>query len=107
MTPTPLFEKCNPIQPNELPVYQAALERTQGNILKSHGRRHTVNVFLLFTGDPVKLKEAIRKLEVTSAWEQSLQKPADNALFVGFGLSSAGYQYLGYDPARFGPEFQG
>src|SRR5258708_3718121 len=108
MTPAPLFEKPNPIQPNELAAYQSALQSTQGNILKSHGRKQTINVFLTFTGDPDKLKAAIHELapSVTSAFEQSRQIKyfkdcRKDTLFVGFGLSSEGYARLGYDPTRF------
>src|SRR6266496_535560 len=101
MAPTPLFNKSTPIKAGEIDQYQPALTRTQGNILKSHGRFHTVNIFLLFTGDPAKLRAAIRGLNVTSAWEQSRQRPEHHALFMGFGLSSVGYLYLGFDASRF------
>ena len=107
---TPLFQKPNPIQPDELAGYQTALASTQGNILKSHGRAHTVNVFLSFHGDLPSLKAAIRGLaaEVTSTLAQSRQTRAVQSLFVGFGISSGGYKQLGYDPGSFpSTAFQG
>jgi len=106
-----LFDKTNPIQPEELTGYQPALEKTQGNILKGHGRLNTLNVFLTFTGDRLKLRDAIRELasKVTSAAEQSRQtelrkQSGVESLFVGFGLSFEGYQYLGWDTAGFKSE---
>jgi len=105
---TPLFDKSNPIQPNELSGYQSVLQRTQGNILKGHGRKQTINLFLSFKGDAIKLKEVIHGFvsKVTSAWVQSQQtldfkENRVESLFVGFGLSSSGYVYLGYDLSGF------
>ena len=57
---TPLFSKPNPIQPNEIAGYRNALQNTQGNILKSHGRSFTANVFLHFHGSQAALQTAIR-----------------------------------------------
>jgi len=110
----PLFNKTDPIQATELDGYRSALESTQGNILKSHGRPHTFNVFLSFQGDKDALKTAVRALalNVTSAWTQMQQAQAykkfkTQSLFVGFGLSAAGYSYLGYDLSPFEGPFQG
>ncbi len=111
---TPLFQKCNPIQDNEVVGYQAALERTQGNILKSHGRNYTANVFLSFTGPRAGLKQAIRALapSVTSAYAQPQHRDAHNKgtefLFMGLGLTACGYRALGHDPDQLqSPEFSG
>ena len=111
---TPLFQKCNPIQDNEVLGYQAALQSTQGNILKSHGRDHTANVFLSFTGPQAGLKQAIRALapSVTSAYVQSQHaaehKKGKESLFTGFGLTACGYRALGHDPDQLqSPEFSG
>ena len=110
----PLFKKPDPIRAAELDNYRPALESTQGNILKSHGRPHTLSIFLTFQGAADALKAAIRNLAplVTSAWAQ-MQQAHDHktakteSLFVGFGLSAPGYSYLGYDTTPFEAAFQG
>jgi Dyp-type peroxidase family len=112
---TPLFLKSNPIQGGEVQNYQAALQSTQGNILKSHGRHFTSNVFLSFKGNAESLKAAIREFapSVTSAAAQAQQtaghkRESAESIFVGFGLAAEGYRQLGCDPDKLqSPEFSG
>jgi Dyp-type peroxidase family len=109
---TPLFQKTNPIQSSELAGYQTALQNTQGNILKGHGRNYTNNLFLTFSGDESLVRMAIRTLaaDVTSADGQAQQIQAyksggTQSMLIGFGLSSDGYRYMGYDLGGFSAAF--
>lgn len=78
----------------------------QGNILKGHGRDHTINSFLRFEGDMGKVKAALRGIgaQVTSALRQLNEadafqlwgRPGGSAVF--FFLTAAGYQKLGVAP---------
>lgn len=93
------------------PQQLAHLKELQGNILKSHGRRHSAQVFLKFK--PAKVA-AVRtwlhgplKGRVTSAHQQ-LQDTRDfhatgqdGGPFHAFLLSAAGYTYLGKDKTKF------
>ena len=83
---------------------QAALEDTQGNILKSHGRDNSIHLFLRFTGAPSDVLSWMRIVgaqHVTSAWQQQLEAQArretgaDAGPFVNLCLSAAGYRALG------------
>lgn len=83
---------------------QAALEDTQGNILKSHGRDNSIHLFLRFTGataDVLAWMNMMGAQRVTSAWQQRLdarahrETGADGGVFVNLCLSAAGYQALG------------
>ena len=87
---------------------QAALEDTQGNILKSHGRDHSIHLFLTFTGAPADVLAWLAMIgaqHVTSAWQQQLdarahrETGADGGVFVNLCLSAAGYRALGLTAA--------
>jgi len=83
---------------------QAALQDTQGNILKSNGRDNNVHLFVQFTADAPAALAWLRMMgasHVTSAWQQHLdarehrRTGADAGVFVNLGLSAAGYRAAG------------
>jgi Dyp-type peroxidase family len=84
------------------PEFNAIANDLQGNILKSHGRNHTSNIFFTFRPGKVnKAKRFIREFShlVTSAQKQKadtrdLKENNIQHLFTGFYLSGAGYEYL-------------
>jgi Dyp-type peroxidase family len=93
---------------NTADAIEAALEDTQGNILKSNGRDNNVHLFLKFTGAPADALAWLRMMgtqHVTSAWQQSLdakahrETGADGGVFVNLCLSAAGYTALGLTAA--------
>ena len=88
-------------------TYWPLLDDLQGNILKGHGRDHTLNHFLKF--DPARIaqvKQQIRAIgtRTTSALRQlnevdafkSLGRPGSTCVF--FMLTAAGYAKLGLEP---------
>ncbi len=86
--------------------YEALLDEIQGNILKAHGRNHSVHLFLKFTGDAESVKQWIGNFThqyVTSALAQAEQAKrlrhyeGEGQLFGNFFLTRAGYMYLGYE----------
>jgi Dyp-type peroxidase family len=88
---------------------RAALNNLQGNILKSHGRSHTCNVFLRFAVDDVagaRCYIAWLGAQTTSAWQQL--KAADAfrrshksaGPFIAVLLSASGYRKLGVAAAQ-------
>lgn len=84
------------------PEFNAIADDLQGNILKSHGRNHTSNIFFTFyPGKAEKAKRFIREFSylVTSAAKQKadtidFEKNNTQHLFTGLYLSGAGYEYL-------------
>ena len=86
---------------------QAMLADLQGNILKGHGRDHTVNLFLRFKDPSAKAWVATLAGKVTPAGEQlqaakafravltAGKQPAPGKAFLSFYLSAAGYNALG------------
>jgi Dyp-type peroxidase family len=90
---------------------QALLERTQCNILKSHGRDLTVQLFLRFTGGDVAASCAVlrdlaaryvisarKQYEESEAWKN---RCIPGGLVGSLLLSARGYAALGFDPQRF------
>lgn len=108
--PLDLSLNNGPIDQNDQ-QYQDVLQDLQGNILKSHGRNNSVQIFLSFP-DPnqnpdkiVKLRQWIAKFateEITSAKKQLddavawREQKIDGGVFVHFSLSSSGYEKLGF-----------
>lgn len=97
------------------PPEKASLQNLQGNILKGHGREHTVNVLLKL--DPADIpgnRAFVRGLgnSVTNAWDQleSAKKhreakdagldPPASPPFVALFISATGYARLGLTPAQ-------
>ena len=88
--------------------YQGLLEDLQGNILKGHGREHSVHLFVQWKRDRVKgVKEWIRAF--TQTYVTSAKQQADEALiyrqsgipgtiFANVYLTRFGYESLGFDP---------
>lgn len=88
--------------------YMRMLQNLQGNILKRHGRDHSVNVFLRFKSTPREVGGYLAKLVdnqvITSAWEQHERGKAEreNAaeMFGNLFLTASGYSKLNLDPAK-------
>ena len=91
-------------------AYQPMLKNLQGNILKSHGRNASRQVFLRFTGTPAQVKAWIRNkiaprvLTAAEQFEQSKKRKTDpnfdGGVVILFHLSAAGYSFLGFDPQK-------
>jgi Dyp-type peroxidase family len=103
-----LNTESGPIDPND-PKYAQMLANLQGNILKSHGRDYTVNIFLSFTGTSKVVKRWLTEFTqrfVTSAFRQH-HETAEYKItglgraFATIHISAAGYRKLGFDPAKF------
>lgn len=88
-------------------IYEELLLDLQGNILKGHGRDHTVHLFLQFKPGQVEpLKDWIREFakNITSAHQQAAEaelyrtEKIAGKPFINFFLSHAGYEYLQFRP---------
>lgn len=98
------------------PNVVALLDDLQANILKGHGRRHSLNLFLQFNpAKQAEIRAAIHQLSggVTTARQQLVRTEAfkhsgqDGGVVRCFFLSFAGYQALGVAAkAPAGPAFQ-
>jgi Dyp-type peroxidase family len=100
-----LDTKDKPIskQEEKLQEMQYALNNLQGNILRGHGRKNSVNLFLRFqAGKETDVRALIRRLAedgtITSALQQGIQSEQKyqdpHTLFCSFFLSAEGYRYL-------------
>ncbi|NDW05302.1 Dyp-type peroxidase [Jiella pacifica] len=105
------LDLSQPIDLND-PGASAFLGDLQGNILKSHGRRKTTNLFVTFTGEVADTKALLASLAadgtITSAAEQKKQRdrkengqpgpkgeaPGEETATFLF-LSAQGYSYIG------------
>jgi Dyp-type peroxidase family len=99
-----LHKLTSPIAQNMPEEVQESLRGLQGNILRGHGRNHSVHIFLNFkAGKETQVKQWITELaeHITSAqkqlWEaeQYRQNRVPEHLFMSFFLSAKGYKYLG------------
>jgi deferrochelatase/peroxidase EfeB len=95
--------------------YQRMLANLQGNILKGHGRDHSVHLFLKFTAAPRMLRDWVRAFTdryVTSARQQLKDVEEFNkyrisgGLFGNFFLSAKGYEALGFTNNEIASRFQ-
>ncbi|MFQ5684765.1 MAG: Dyp-type peroxidase [Candidatus Binatia bacterium] len=98
-----LLDQTN-IDPND-PRFRPMLEELQGNILSSHGRDHSLHIFLQFNSDPDTAKKWVRSFArnyVTSAKKQASEadrfrhERTSGGLFANFFLSARGYVALGF-----------
>jgi len=86
------------------PNLQPVLEKLQGNILRSHGRDHTVNLFLRFTTPAEQVRQALipvlSDLVKSAAHQEAAAahyaRGRDGGLFGSFFLSASGYRSLGF-----------
>jgi Dyp-type peroxidase family len=98
--------------PNATPAQIAALANLQGNILKGHGREHTVNTFMRFSAaDATAVRAFLRGISVSNAHAQLVdsaavraarkanKKAAQTPPFVALFLSATAYQKLGIAPS--------
>jgi Dyp-type peroxidase family len=95
----------SPIAPDDA-EYGALFSNLQGNILKGHGRDHTVHIFIkLDTQDVTETRARLRAFAskvVTSALQQSVESQQyrdfklPGALFGNLFLSAKGYRALGF-----------
>jgi Dyp-type peroxidase family len=103
--PRALADRATPIAHADLPQLVPWLDNLQGDILRGHGRDHTVHVFLRFVTEPERVKQWIRRIamQVTSAQQQLEEAEVyrrdsiPGGLFMNVTLSAAGYRFLGLD----------
>ncbi len=96
------------IDPENPGKYQALLADLQGNILKGHGREHSVHLFVQWKSDQIPgAKEWLRAF--TQTYVTSAQKQSDEAiaykhqgvggdLFANVFLTRRGYEAFGFTP---------
>ena len=110
----PLYRLDRQLTEEDFQTYRTALSCLQGNILKSHGRKATINVFLTFKPDKqVEVKRFLVEFsqKVTSAFEQEQQTqrrrkhPEISEHFANLFLSAKGYKYLDTPTKGFSREF--
>lgn len=106
----PNLNNTTPIDPSDPGEYKILLGDLQGNIIKSHGRDHSVHLFIQFKAD--KQEEAKKWIQgfaqkyVTSAILQdaeSIQYKANKvkgSVFANICLSITGYEYLDVPPFK-------
>lgn len=105
----PISLASTAIDPNDAQV-KLMLADLQGNILKGHGRDHTLNLFLRFTpGRQALVKDwlsAFSRVFVTSAQKQMEQTnffkthQVSAGMHINLFLTAKGYQYLGVPDAK-------
>lgn len=98
----------NGIDPENPGKYEVLLEDLQGNILKGHGREHSVHLFVQWKPNQIQgAKEWLRAFTqtyVTSAKQQAdealryKQEGISGTLFANVYLTRFGYEALGFDP---------
>lgn len=102
-----------PIDPND-PQFAPMLQNLQGNILKGHGRDHTVHMLMEFQPSLPHFHTNLRKTAaqyVTSAAQQlhDTQQFKDfgipGGLFGNLMLTARGYAKLGFTPAQIAAAF--
>lgn len=106
----PILAKKN-VEAND-PSFKPVLESLQGNILRGHGRDHTVHIFFQFTGTFEDNRRILKLLSsrVTSAAEQEKQRDEykrgkSNQTFRNLFLTAKGYTSLGFTAAELSNAF--
>ena len=104
----------NPIDPDD-PQNARMLANLQGNILKGHGRDHTVHIFIkLNAGSVASIRERLVKFAskvVTSALQQHLESRQfkdfgmPGAMFGSLFLTAKGYSALGFTQTQIDNSF--
>ncbi len=89
------------------PALRVVFEDLQGNILKGHGRSHSLHLFLQFTASSDRNREWVAKIapRLTSTLEQhqtslDYKHSGKEHLFTGLMLSCSGYQALGIEDQK-------
>jgi deferrochelatase/peroxidase EfeB len=106
-----LFELRQPLSKADLTTYETELSQLQANILKPHGRKAAVHLFLTFKRNKQnEARQFLRQTVVTSAAEQAAQKQrhseSHRELLTVLFLSAKGYEYLGFPTNGFSQAFQ-
>ncbi len=109
------FEKQQLHDPNNADM-QTLLSALQGNILKGHGRDHTVHIFVKFdNSDVVKLRQHLKNFAaktVTSALQQHVESEQfkkfkiPGAIFGNLFLTAGGYRALGFTDGQLNEIFE-
>ena len=103
------------INPNIDKQYETILKNLQGNILKGHGRDHSVHIFLKFN-EPISevrassrqaCKRPSRYLRFGAARQSKRRKESGNEMFGNLFLTAKGYQTLGVSLAKLKGAFPG
>lgn len=110
--PINLDNEQQPINPSDA-KYAQTLDNLQGNILKGHGREHTVHIFLELKPGKTARKQlaAIIGPIVTSARQQHIETEqfkkfkVSGGLFVNVLLTAKGYRSLGFTEAQLNNSF--
>lgn len=107
------FTEAKAYQPEEI---RDLLESIQGNILKGHGREHTIHIFVKFNAAGnvknlrKKLAAAVKDL-VNTAWQQQVESEQfrkykiPGALFGNIFLTVRGYRALGFTDQQINDAF--
>lgn len=109
-----LAEAHKPIRPED---HEVVLQNLQGNILKGHGRDHSVHIFLRFKNASCEViadrLAALAARVVTSAWDQVEQRKkhqeehVSDATCGNLFLTATGYQSLGFSLEEMHAAFPG
>ncbi|MBY0505947.1 MAG: hypothetical protein K2X03_18670 [Bryobacteraceae bacterium] len=109
-----LHQSATPILTAQIPALAPAFERMQGNILKSHGRDHAVNIFVHFTKPKASVKAFLKKYapKLTTLAKQLKERQEfkesglEGEIFRGVLLTGKGLSHLGASLAGFPAEFK-
>jgi Dyp-type peroxidase family len=100
----PNLANQQPIDPAD-PAHATWLSNLQGNILRGHGRNHTVHIFARLPDQMAAARALVVELtkHVTSARKQEVERQEfkdfhiPGSIFGNFFLSANGYRRLGFD----------
>ncbi|MBI3218425.1 MAG: Dyp-type peroxidase [Bacteroidetes bacterium] len=102
-----------PLKPEDM-LLDNLFAHLQGNILKGHGREHTANIFVKFTGVPDEVKRWLRcyAANITSCKQQLKEnelfksKNVAGGIFATVNFSASGLKYIGKTITPLDPSFQ-